>query len=66
MCFSQPKIPKAPEPIIIPPEQEKRLELNPAAVASASKRKKKLGTRSLQIPLGGTGGGAGGLNTTGI
>ena len=64
MCFSQPKIPKAPEPMIIPPEQEKKLELSPAATASLSKRKKKLGTRSLQIPLGGAG--AGGLSTTGM
>lgn len=62
MCLSQPKIPKTPAPIIAPPEQEKKMELNPALTKSTSKKSKKMGTRKLQIPLGGTGGGTG-LNT---
>ena len=62
MCMSKPHIPKAPDPVIIPPEAQKKLELNPMATKSASKRGKAVGTRKLQIPMGGTGGGAG-LNT---
>jgi len=66
MCFSKPKIPKTPDPIIIAPEQEKKIELNPVAKSSSEKRKRKqLGTRGLQIPMGGTGGGMSGLNIPG-
>ena len=63
MCFSKPKIPKAPEPIVIEPEQEKKIELNPAAKESKKKKTKQFGTRGLQIPMGGISGkGASGLN----
>ena len=65
MCmFKSPKVPKAPDPIVIAPEQEKKIELNPAVISSKKKRAKKIGTRSLQIPMGGTGGGSG-LNIPG-
>ena len=64
MCLSAPRIPQAPAPMITAPEQQKRLELNPALTKSQSKKPKKMGTRKLQIPLGGTGGGSG-LNIPG-
>ena len=51
-----------PPPIIVPPEEEKKLELNPEAKNSNKKRTQKTGTRSLQIPMGGTGGGTSGLS----
>lgn len=62
MCFSAPKVPDAPAPQLTPPDQTKKMELNPALTSSASKKSAKLGTRKLQIPLGGTGTGTG-LNT---
>lgn len=62
MCFPQPNIPKPAAPQLIPPEATKKMELNPALTSTAGKKQKKLGTRKLQIPLGGTGGGTG-LNT---
>ena len=66
MCFSQPNIPKAPAPVIQAPEQQKKMELNPALTKTAGQKKKKMGTRKLQIPLGGiTGGGSAGLNIPG-
>lgn len=60
MCMSKPNIPKAPEPVIIPPEPEKKLELNPAA--KMKKSPKRAGTKKLQIPMGGMGTGKSGLN----
>ena len=64
MCFPKPNIPDAPEPVITPPEPQKKLELNPALTKSSSKKSKRLGTRKLQIPLGGAkAGGSSGLNT---
>jgi len=60
--MSKPKVPKAPEPVVIEPEQEKKLELNLEAKQSKKKRAKKTGTRGLQIPMGGTGSGKSGLN----
>lgn len=62
MCMSKPSIPAPTPPPVIAPEQEKKLELNPKAKTSQSKKAKKAGTRSLQIPMGGIGGGASGLN----
>lgn len=61
MCFSKkPDIPAPPEPLIIPPEDTKKIELNPGReTASGIKQKKRKGTRSLQIPMGGTKSGAG-------
>ncbi len=61
MCIA-PSVPKAKAPLLAPPAQKKKLELNPALTASAGQKTKQLGTRKLQIPLGGTGGGSG-LNT---
>lgn len=60
--MSRPNIPATPPPPVIAPEQEKKLELNPEVKKSQSKKAKKAGTRSLQIPMGGTGGGTSGLN----
>ncbi len=60
MCIAQPKIPNAPAPVLDPPAQQKKLELNPAL--TKTKQSKKLGTRKLQIPLGGTGSGGSGIN----
>ena len=62
MCFSKPDIPKAPDPIVIAPEQEKKIELNPATKNSKKKKAKQRGTRGLQIPMGGIGSGTSGLN----
>lgn len=62
MCMGSPKLPPAPDPVIIPPEQEKKLELNPESKKSKSKKAKRLGTRKLQIPMGGKGTGSSGLN----
>ena len=66
MCLSQPKIPAAPAPVIAPPEQQKRMELNPALTKASAKKSQALGTRKLQIPMGGIGtGGSSGLNIGG-
>ena len=59
MCLSKPRIPPTPAPVIAPPEQQKVLELNPALTKKSSRKAKQVGTRKLQIPLGGTGGGSG-------
>jgi len=56
MCMSKPKVPKAPDPVVIEPEEEKKIELNPETKKSKKKKSKRMGTRSLQIPMGGTGG----------
>ena len=60
--MSKPKVAKAPDPIVIAPEQEKKIELNTAAKSSKRKKTKQMGTRKLQIPMGGTGGGKSGLS----
>jgi len=62
MCLSKPKVPEAPDPVVIEPEQEKKIELNPETTKSKAKRAKKMGTRGLQIPMGGTGSKKSGLN----
>jgi hypothetical protein len=62
MCVSKPSSPKVPDPIVIEPEQEKKIELNPKTQEKAKEKIKRAGTRSLQIPMGGTGGEQGGLN----
>ena len=59
MCLSSPRIPQAPAPVLTPPEAQKRMELNPALTKASETKSKKMGTRKLQIPLGGTGGGTG-------
>jgi len=62
MCLSKPKTPATPAPVVIPPEQEKKLELNPKATKEKKKKTNRVGTRSLQIPMGGVGDRASGLN----
>ncbi len=62
MCsslFKTPKIPDAPDPVIIPPEQQKILKLNPMATKTDIKKKKADGTKKLQIPMGGISSGSG-------
>ena len=57
--MSRPNIPDAVQPIVTPPDTKKKLELNPALTKSNTKKSLQVGTRKLQIPLGGTGGGTG-------
>jgi hypothetical protein len=51
MC-SSPDVPPTPDPP--PPPEEKKVDLNPERKKSTQVDKKKRGTRSLQIPMGGT------------
>ena len=62
MCLmpKKPNIPKPLEPLVVIPEEAKKIELNPGKqTKSTDKLKKRRGTRKLQIPLGGTESGSG-------
>jgi len=54
--LKKPNIPNIPDPIVVQPEEEKKIELNPLTKeVSSQKKRKKRGTKDLQIPLGGIG-----------